>query len=377
MDIVILGGGVVGLTLANLLAKQRNYRIAIISPTAVPDRRYSALNHASKNIFKHLQVWDQIIATPPGMYDQMYLWEEGSATEITIRATELGATELGHIVHNSVLLNCLENNLQDVTRIEGMAAKIEHAADHVKIQVNDQIITTKLVIGADGANSWLRQQLQIENYNWDYKHQAIVATVRLHEPHANTAKQKFSTLGPLAFLPLADQYTCSIVWSTAPDHAAWLMQLSDQEFAAELKVAALCSPRSSFTLQMLHAKSYTAPRAVLVGDAAHVIHPLAGQGMNLGLLDAATLAECLDGSVDPGANGVLRKYERWRKTNTWGMIALMEGCKRIFETHNPIINAARNFGMQAIDQAQPVKNLLAKVGMGVLGEMPQSARSLW
>lgn len=375
MDIIILGGGVVGLTMANLLAQQHKYRITLISPPVAQDQRYSAINHASSSIFKQLGVWDHILATPPGVYDQMYLSDEQSGAEITLRASDLGTAELGHIINNQTIINSLTKDLPNLRFIEGMAQQIEQQHDGVKICVNDQEILGKLVIGADGANSWLRRQLQIQDYNWDYQQAAIVATVEMHAPHANTARQRFTPEGPLAFLPLAAPNLCSIVWSTTPNKAATLMQMSEPEFAAELEVAKICTPRIKFPLRMQHAQHYTAPRAVLIGDAAHVIHPLAGQGMNLGLLDAATLAECLEQVADPGALRVLRKYERRRKTQTWSTIALMEGCKRLFETRNPVINTLRSFGMQTLDKFIPGKNILAKVGMGVLGELPTSTRS--
>lgn len=376
MDIVILGGGVIGLTLANILIKDTSHSVAVVSPVQRDVDRYSALTFASKNIFSDIGIWRQVINNGVGVYDKMHLQDYSTKTVVNINAHDLGAPDLGHIVNNKVLGQILYSNLQGtrVKFIQGIATELVDNSGKKTVIANDSKIKADLIIGADGSNSWLRRQLAIACYNYAYHHNAIVATVRTPVEHGNTATQIFYPDGPLAFLPLADKDLCSIVWSTTPSHAEKLMQMSNQSFAEQLNVKEICSQRFCFPLYMQHVERYVGNDWALVGDAAHVIHPLAGQGMNLGLLDAASLAESLCDLSDTHLYSALRKYERIRKSRNWEMISLMEFCKRLFASKNPIVSGMRGFGMRALDRFKPAKGIFTKVGMGVYGEMPVIAR---
>lgn len=376
MDIVVLGRGVIGLTLASLLEKQTEHNITVVSPSKHEAARYSALTYASKNIFTYLGIWEEVLNSDVGMYHKMHLYDAKTQAAIDIDAYEFGASELGHIVNNKLLSDVLYRRLQDtrVNFIDGFATELAHGIQKSKFLVNDQMLSADLLLGADGGNSWLRKSLDIPSYNYSYQHNALVATVELHSEHYNTAKQIFYPAGPLAFLPLSTPNMCSIVWSTNPEHAQTLMQMTEEEFAEEINVAALHSKRFCFPLNMKHVTQYVGSNWALLGDAAHVIHPLAGQGMNLGLLDAATLAEKLQNASLNNLYNYLRAYERARKGYNWGMIGLMEFCKRTFGSKNKAFNTVRSVGMHALNKFMPAKNLISKIGMGVYGELPLSAR---
>jgi 2-octaprenylphenol hydroxylase len=243
------------------------------------------------------------------------------------------------------------------------------------------------VIGADGPRSRVRQQASIDLTAWGYAQQAIVATVAPEQSHASTAWQRFLATGPLAFLPLADG-RCSIVWSVDSEQADILLAHEDARFLEALATAfgdrlgavVATSTRAAFPLQRAHAKRYVDSRIALIGDAAHTVHPLAGQGVNLGLLDAAVLAEVLldaDGAGrDIGSVPVLRRYERWRKGDNLAMLAVTDGLKRLFGNSMVAVARMRNLGLDVTDSVRPVKNMFMRRAAGLEGDLPRLARGL-
>ncbi len=251
---------------------------------------------------------------------------------------------------------------------------------------NGQALTAKLVVGADGANSWVRNQQDIPLTHWDYGHSAVVATIRTHEPHNQVARQVFTPLGPLAFLPLSDPHMSSIVWSTDPNRAEQLVAMSESEFNRALTVEfdsrlGLCkvvSERTAFPLKMRYARDFVSERIALVGDAAHTIHPLAGQGVNLGFLDAASLAQEVlalwQQGEDIGSKRNLRSYERWRKAEAAQMIAAMQGFKDLFEGDNPAKKLIRGIGMRLAGQLPGAKDEIMKRALGIKGNLPELAK---
>jgi 2-octaprenylphenol hydroxylase len=253
---------------------------------------------------------------------------------------------------------------------------------------NGQALTAKLVVGADGANSWVRKQQDIPLTHWDYGHSAIVANVRTQNEHDRIARQVFTPQGPLAFLPLGDEKLSSIVWSTEPRRADQLVAMSDIEFSKQLTAEfdnrlGLCGvvgERFAFPLKMRYARDFVTERVALVGDAAHTIHPLAGQGVNLGLLDAASLAEEIielwQRGEDIGTKRNLRGYERWRKAEAAKMIAAMQGFKDLFEGDNPAKKLIRGIGMKLAGQLPGAKDEIMKRALGMKGNLPLMARSL-
>jgi 2-octaprenylphenol hydroxylase len=320
----------------------------------------------------------------------MQVWDAGGAGSIRFDCADIGEQQLGHIVENRVMQHVL------FERARGFATLTLHCPAAVNtLAPRDGLIRigladggaldARLVVGADGAASRVRQLAGIGTRGWNYDQQALVATVATELPHEETAWQRFLPQGPLAFLPLRDGRS-SIVWSTDPGRAQELLRLAETGFMAQLADAfgrrlgaiTAVSGRGAFPLRLQHANTYIAPRLALVGDAAHTIHPLAGQGVNLGLLDAAALAETvLDAAAagaDIGARGVLRRYERWRKGDNLQMMLAMDGFKRMFGSASPVLRAARNLGLDLADSAAPLKHAIIRRAMGLRGDLPRLAR---
>ncbi|RQW63763.1 FAD-dependent 2-octaprenylphenol hydroxylase [Vibrio viridaestus] len=395
-DITIIGGGMVGLSLAAAL-KNTDMRIAIIEGlepvseiSELPDNRVSALSRASEIMLRNIGAWEGIEKRRCAEYNQMHVWEKDSFASIKFDAESLYQPNLGHIVENRIIqLALLEKvQLQENTtlfmpsRCQNMT--IGESEAWITLESGESI-TTKLVVGADGANSWVRQQTDIPLTHWDYGHTAIVTTVKTELPHESTARQIFTPAGPLAFLPLKDEYLCSIVWSVEPDSAKQLQGLSDVEFNKSLVAEfdnrlGLCEvqgERESYPLKMRYARDFVRDRIALVGDAAHTIHPLAGQGVNLGFLDAASLAETLIGlwhdNEDIGKKKNLRGYERWRKAEAVKMIAVMQGFRTLFSGDFPLKKLVRGIGMSVFNEIGP-KDDIMKVALGLKGELPKLAK---
>ncbi len=394
-DVVIIGAGMVGATLANALA-QRKYRVALIdsgNPPAVDpdayDLRVSALGRAAECVFRNLDAWPAISAQRVSPFRKMRVWDAGSGGSITFDAADVGEPQLGHIVENSLVVQALHRRLSDYPGVEVFWAtevtKIVPHRDAVTIEHQGGEFKAALVVGADGAGSWVRKHLGIGTRGTDYGQRAIVAQVRTEQPHEYTAWQRFLPTGPLAFLPLADG-SCSIVWSCDRSLAEQLMGLTDEAFryrlgeAFEFKLGKISGigERGWFPLARSHAEDYIAVRCALIGDAAHTVHPLAGQGANLGIADAAVLAEAITGAAggDVGVRSVLRRYERWRRGENMLMMNAVHGLQRLFQFQLQPIRQIRGLGLRLTDASGPVKELIIRRAMGISGDLPQLARCL-
>lgn len=398
VDIVIVGGGMVGLALAAAL-KHSELRIAVIEGRVpslelaeLPDVRVSALSRSSEIMLRNLGAWQGITSRRAAPYSAMEVWERDSFARIEFSANQMTQPDLGHIVENRVIQLALLEQVQKQANVTlFMPAQCQSLAvgesEAWLTLDNGQSLTAKLIVGADGANSWVRQQQDIPLTHWDYGHSALVANVRTVEPHQSTARQVFTPQGPLAFLPMSDPYMSSIVWSTEPNRAQRLLSLSELEFnkilTAEfdhrLGLCEVVGERAAFPLKMRYARDFALQRIALVGDAAHTIHPLAGQGVNLGLLDAASLAQELlalwHQGEDIGLLKNLRGYERWRKTEAAKMIAAMQGFKDLFEGDNPAKKLIRGIGMQLAGQLPGAKDEIMKRALGLKGDLPDLAKS--
>lgn len=398
VDIAIIGGGMVGLTVAAAL-ENSGLRIAIIESKLpdteladLPDVRVSAISRASENILEHVGAWQGIVARRASPYSSMKVWEQDSFARIEFEAEQIAQRNLGHIVENRVIQLSL---LEKVSKQENVTLLAPERCSNIMFGESEawlnlesgKAVTAKLVVGADGANSWLRQQVDIPLTHWDYGHSALVANIRTVEPHDKTARQIFRPEGPLAFLPLGEDNLNSIVWSLDPLHADNLVSMPEEEFNKQLTAAfdnqlGLCKvegERQAFPLKMRYAKDFVKERVVLVGDAAHTIHPLAGQGVNLGLADAAALAETINElyqeGKDIGLKMNLRPFERWRKTEAAQMIASMQGFKELFSGSNPIKKLVRGIGMSLTNEVTPVKDECLKRALGVSGRLPKIAQN--
>lgn len=398
VDIVIVGGGMVGLALAAAL-KHSELRIAVIEGRVpslelaeLPDVRVSALSRSSEIMLRNLGAWQGIISRRAAPYSAMEVWERDSFARIEFSANQMTQPDLGHIVENRVIQLALLEQVQKQANVTlFMPAQCQSLAVGEReawlTLDNGQSLTAKLIVGADGANSWVRQQQDIPLTHWDYGHSALVANVRTVEPHQSTARQVFTPQGPLAFLPMSDPHMSSIVWSTEHNRAQRLLSLSELEFnkilTAEfdhrLGLCEVVGERAAFPLKMRYARDFALQRIALVGDAAHTIHPLAGQGVNLGLLDAASLAQELlalwHQGEDIGLLKNLRGYERWRKTEAAKMIAAMQGFKDLFEGGNPAKKLIRGIGMQLAGQLPGAKDEIMKRALGLKGDLPDLAKS--
>ncbi len=401
-DILLVGGGLVGATLACALAPS-GVRIALAEARAPAldwspaqfDIRVSAITHGSQRIFETLGVWDGIARRRISPFRQMHVWDSSGNGKIHFDSAALGEGTLGHIIENGVMVAALYERLAQLDNVElvcpvRLKRLVEGTEDMVLECEDGRILASRLLIGADGSRSWVRQQAGIDTTGRDYRQCALVTTIKTARPHQETAWQRFLPEGPLAFLPLTEGYS-SLVWSTTPAQAESLLALPLARFADTLRVAfddtlgeiVEVGARASFPLRFLQTKAYVRPRLALVGDAAHTVHPLAGQGVNLGLADAAALAEVLSEAIvarkDLGSIAVLRRYERWRHADNLAMLAAMDGFQRLFSSELSVVRWVRNLGLNLTHSMPPIKNSLMRYAMGMGGDLPKLARgvSLW
>ncbi|KTD11939.1 oxidoreductase with FAD/NAD(P)-binding domain protein [Legionella gratiana] len=382
-NVLIVGGGIVGLASALAMA-QRGYTVAIIDSgplkvdTLHTDARVYAINHASQMLLKQLDVWHYLDKSRISPYCHMHVWDSVSGAHIDFDSRYVAEQNLGFIMEESILKDALFKQiaLQPTIHLFPNHFVEEVCSDNDCVFLNsiEQSWKGLLLMIADGAHSLIRQKLKVSLTTWSYDQQALVATVFTEKEHKQTAYQVFHPNGPLAFLPLADPHQCSIVWSTAPNHAKELMNLSNHEFNQSLTQAfanrlgevEVMSARHQFSLQMRHTKQYTGNRWLLLGDAAHTIHPLAGLGLNVGLADVSSWIHCLDAaSSGLCAKKALGAYQRERKAAVWQIILLMEGFKRLFgNSFGPVVTL-RGLGLGFCNQFTPIKRLFIQHARGL------------
>ncbi|MFG0805835.1 2-octaprenyl-3-methyl-6-methoxy-1,4-benzoquinol hydroxylase [Pseudomonas fluvialis] len=401
-DLIIVGAGMVGSALA-LALKDSGLNILLLDGGSMAVRpfsgeapfepRVSALSMASQRLLERLQVWPGVQARRASPYAQMQVWDGSGTGSIHFSAASVHAESLGHIVENRVVQDALLEALFDSevgllpnARLE----QLRRDGDDWLLQLVDgRQLRTPLLVAADGANSSVRQMAGCATREWDYLHHAIVTSVRCADAHQATAWQRFTDDGPLAFLPLRrgeDEHWCSIVWSTVPEEARRLMALDDQAFrqalgkAFEWRLGEVLEvdPRLCIPLRQRHAKRYIQAGLALIGDAAHTIHPLAGQGVNLGFLDAATLAEVLLHALRRGealaSEKTLSRFERRRMPHNLAMMAAMEGFQRLFQADPLSVRWLRNSGLNLVDGLAEAKALFVRQALGLSGDLPELAR---
>jgi len=402
-DVVIVGGGPVGAALGSLLARQAEpgaaSRILLLERRlpqrppmdAPPQLRVSALSRASERVLAVAGAWPQINAGRRSPYERMHVWPESGtprgAGSLTFDAAELSEPDLGSVVEN-LLVQCAALDAYasagGATCVAEVTA-LEFGASAVRIATTRGDFTARLVVGADGAQSVVRGLAGLAAEVQDYDQTAIVAIVRPERAHERTAWQRFLGEGTLALLPLADG-RCSIVWSLPRAVAEQRLADAPADFSRALTAASagvlgelqLQGERAGFPLRRLEAPRYAIERCVLVGDAAHLVHPLAGQGVNLGFLDAAALAEVLfqagEEREDPGALRVLRRYERWRKGENQLVGTAIDGFNRFLSFGRDPLGRFAQRGLGWVEGSAAAKRLLVERAMGLAGEMPRAAR---
>ena len=399
-DIVVVGGGAVGSVVASLLGQitktvqgvKQQLKIALIETSEPPqfnpsqvDPRVAALTEKTRLIFEQIGIWNQVVAKRACAYKAMNVWDAEGTGRITFDCQQVQQPNLGHIVENSALVSTLIVHLKQQPNIElycpANIVDYQLQQDAITLTLdNHSVLSAQLLIAADGANSAVREHFQFATKQWDYGQHAIVTTITTENPNQLTAWQRFMPTGPLAFLPLnniGDDHCCSIVWSQDTTEAKRLMALEDDQFCQQLSRASehclgevlKIEKRHLIPLRQSHATDYVMPRVALIGDAAHSIHPLAGQGANLGFSDAQVLAEeiakAFARDLDLGDESVLKPYQRRRKPENLATMAAMEGFKRLFGSQNSTLRLLRNLGLSAINGLGAIKNKLIKQAMGL------------
>ena len=401
-DVVIVGGGIVGLSLACELAAT-DFSVAVVERNELkaiaetPDCRVSAINRFALQRFKQAGVWRSPLVQRACIFDKMFVWDQTGAGQIQFDSVELGLSELGVIIENYILQHML---LETVTAAQNISCfcPAEIISIDYRPKAGGQSVSTvelssglrlcaALLVGADGVKSKIREIASIQRSQQPYQQFGLVCNVATAESHQNTAWQCFMPTGPLAFLPLYNGYS-SIVWTLDDDSAQSRMALSDEEFKRVLAEESQyrlgeitdVSQRFLFPLAHGHATEYVRPGLALIGDAAHSIHPLAGQGVNLGMADAASLAEVLSSAKqarkDIGSLNVLRQYERWRRADNRSMLVAMDGFKRLFSNQSSLLGWIRNTGMSLVQQTPLVKNTIVRHAMGLSGAQPKLAKGI-
>ncbi len=394
-DIVIQGAGMVGLTLAVAVARS-GARTALVDRVPAQQwrggevrQRVSALNVASERWLRRLGVWDAITGVRAGRFEAVSAEDGEGGARVRFEAADVGEPHLGHIVENELVCAMLDRAAEQAGVERFAPAAVEDwrsVGQALELGLSDgRRLATRLLVGADGASSSIREQAGIRVRRAGYGQEAVVATVTTGAPHGGVARQRFLRGGPVAFLPLADG-RCSIVWSLPKSEAETVTSLGDEAFIAMLADAAGdlvggiegSGPRARFPLARLHAERYIGERLALVGDAAHVIHPLAGQGANLGLRDAATLADevyaAVDRGDDPGGVARLRRFERSRRGDNLLMQFAMDAFHEAFTRHDPALVAVRGAGFRLTERLAPVRRRFMRQAMGLTGELPVAMR---
>ena len=377
VDVCIVGAGMVGLALANHL-HQAGFRVALIEKDPPPEKisaavlplRVSAISLASQQLFSTIGAWDEIQqhAAP---YEDMFVWDAATPAEITLSAAHVHRPYLGHIIENSriqqALYACAQANEMPCF-LPDTVAQVQRTATGCQVELaSGQSIQAGLLVAADGVQSPLRARMGITCEPTLYQQTAFVGVVRMERSHDKTAWQRFLSTGPVAFLPLPDAQQCSFVWSVDDEQAEVLKTLSDDDFSASLADAIeqrfgqvnVLTERAGFPLKHQHAARYTQPHFALVGDAAHAIHPLAGQGVNLGFLDVFALVDTLQAAREQrrplGLQSDLQRYASKRRWHNAAMLKAMTGINALFKQTNPVVKTLRHFGVRQANDLMPLK----------------------
>jgi 2-octaprenyl-6-methoxyphenol hydroxylase len=398
VDVTIVGGGMVGASLAVAL---RGTGVRVLLIESVPfdaarqhsfDARTTALGNASQRVFSTLGIWEQVAGQAQPIRS-IHVSESGRFGFARLHAAEQGIDAFGYVLANRTLGEALWGALQGeralTLRVPARVTAIEIAADAVHLCVESEgrapeTVRTRLIVAADGAHSQVRVAAGIEASIEDYDQVAVVTRVTPDQPHADCAFERFTRSGPLAVLPLHDG-TLAVIWACTPERARGLLDLDDAAYLAQLQAAfgwragrfVHAGQRGSYPLKLTRAAAPVAQRTVLIGNAAQALHPVAGQGFNLGLRDAAMLAELIAAApADAGDAALLARFAQWRSGDRAGVTRFTDGLVKLFGDTRPGVGVLRSLGLVLFDLAPPAKAALARVSAGFAGPVPRLARGL-
>jgi 2-octaprenyl-6-methoxyphenol hydroxylase len=397
-DVVIGGAGFAGLALAIALRQGLGHAFAVtvvepaLGAAASKDPRASAIAAAARRLFEAIEVWDAVAADAQPILDMVVT---DSKLDDAVRPTFLtfgGEVEEGepfaHMVENRHLVDALVKKATElgVELRAGAVSGFEHADHAIDVALADgETISTRLLVGADGARSKIREQAGIATHGWNYDQSAIVTTVAHEREHNGRAEEHFLPAGPFAILPLVGKRS-SIVWTENAREAERIIALPDDEFHAELEKRfglqlgdiAVVGPHRAFPLGLFTARTFIGERLALVGDAAHIIHPIAGQGLNMGLRDVAALAEAIADAarlgLDIGTPDVLERYQRWRRFDTMTMGVATDGLNRLFSNSSDVLRLMRDVGLGVVERIPALKRVFIREAAGFTGDVPKLLR---
>jgi 2-octaprenyl-6-methoxyphenol hydroxylase len=394
IDVLIGGAGFAGLSLALALRQALGDRFAVtiadpVFGRPVADARASAIAAAARRLFEALGVWDAVAARAEPMLDMVITDSKLDDAVRPVFLTFAGDVQPGepfaHMVENGDILAALVDKAKQagVTLLPTAVADFATDQNGAAVRLaSGATVRARLLVAADGARSRIRERAGIQSVGWSYGQTAIVTTVAHERPHHGRAEEHFLPAGPFAILPLPGN-RASIVWTEAAAEAERIMRLDDAAFAAELEKRfglhlgdiAVAGPRGAFPLGFAVARSFVADRVALIGDAAHMIHPIAGQGLNMGLRDVAALAEAIVDAarlgLDPGGTPVLERYQRWRRFDTMAMGLATDGLNRLFSNRSDVLRLVRDIGLGVVERLPAVKDFFIREAAGLTGEVPK------